>query len=693
MKELSQYAITEISGIGPKIAEKLAKLSIRTVEDFCFHLPHRYEDRTRVVRIRDCKPGSQVVIEGEIIAAQITPGAKRHLLLTFTDHSGILKCRFIHFNASQRKHLVPGQALRLFGEVRGFGGQLHMIHPEYESVESTSQITPVEECLTPVYPTTDGVKQNKLRQIFKQILEKCDSGALIQEFLPEPILERFNLCRVHEAIRFVHQPPPESAVTQLVEGRHPMQRRLAFEELVAHQLSVIKIRKSIQKKSAPKIKLHSALHSQFKANLKFNLTDAQTRVLNEIHADLASGLPMLRLVQGDVGSGKTVVAALSMLTAVANGCQTALMAPTEILAEQHFKNYQRWFEALNISVAFLSGSQSAREKAAVRSQLEDGSLSVIIGTHALVQEGVIFKNCGLVVIDEQHRFGVAQRLRLSEQNKSGQSVHQLVMTATPIPRTLAMTVYADLDVSVIDQLPPGRKPITTIALSENRRSEIMQRVQNACKEGKQAYWVCTLIEESEALQCQAAELTAQMLSEQLSDLKIGLIHGRMNNAQKDQVMKSFKAGECQLLVATTVIEVGVDVPNASLMIIENPERLGLAQLHQLRGRVGRGSDASFCVLMYKSPLSHTARARLEVLRETNDGFVIAERDLHLRGPGEMLGTKQTGLQRFRIADLLRDAELLPQVNQAAKLILDEYPEIGDQLIMRWLGNGLQFAKA
>ncbi len=676
------------------MAGRLERLGIRTVQDVLFHLPLRYEDRTRVVPMGALRPGDHAVVEGEIDLAEVRFGRRRSLLVRISDGTGSLTLRFFHFNAAQQAGFIRGTGIRCYGEVRAGPTTAEMIHPEYRLIESGFE-TPVEEHLTPVYPATEGVHQLTLRSITSQALHYLDNAASgrLPDWLPAQLIAPFRMTTLPAALRYVHRPPPQASIELLVEGRHPAQQRLAFEELLAHHLSLRRVRLRAQHTRAPVIAGDNGLVGDFITSLPFVLTAAQQRVFREICDDLVRPHPMARLVQGDVGSGKTVVAACAALTAVEAGYQVALMAPTELLADQHYRSFLGWLEPLGVGVVWHGGKSRGKERAGALQAIRDGTAAVAVGTHALFQEEVEFERLGLVIIDEQHRFGVHQRLALRDKGRSGeQRPHQLVMTATPIPRTLAMTVYADLDTSVIDELPPGRLPVNTVVISQERRPEVMQRVRAACTAGQQAYWVCTLIEESEALQCQAAEKTAGFLAESLPDVSIALVHGRFKPAAKEAVMAAFKAGTVELLVATTVIEVGVDVPNATLMIIENPERLGLAQLHQLRGRVGRGRDQSNCVLLYQPPLSETARARLSVLRDSNDGFEIARRDMQLRGPGEVLGTRQTGEMKFHIADLLRDEALLAAVEKVALQLLESCPDHVSPLIRRWLGDAVQYGE-
>jgi len=692
--DLADLSVQYFKGIGPQVAQKLAKIGLHSAQDVLFHLPYRYQDRTRITPLAHLRPGEHAVIEGQVIRHQVQQyGKRRSLICTMRDSSGLITLRFFNFNSQQVEQFAASPRIRCFGEIRFAPQGLQLIHPEYQVLSPDAPIV-VEEHFTPVYPSTEGITQRQLRQLAAQVIGLFKTGKEIREWLPANVREELALPELKEAIEFLHYPPPDTTLSLLEAGEHPAQKRLILEELLAYQLSMQRLRARVQEQSAPALTVDEALFKNFLENLSFKLTSAQQRVWQEIQNDLKKPLPMLRLVQGDVGSGKTVVAALAALQAVADGFQVALMAPTEILAEQHYQQFVKWLNPLNIQMEFLKGKLTAKDKRAAYAALAEGTAHVVIGTHALVQEEVTFAKLGLVIIDEQHRFGVDQRLALTSKGiDNNLRPHQLIMTATPIPRSLAMSLYAHLDCSAIDEMPPGRQPVITVAIADTRRNEVITRVRESCKKGQQVYWVCTLIEESEQLTCQAAEKTAALLIENLPELKIGLVHGRLPAIEKAKVMDAFKKGEIHLLVATTVIEVGVHVANASLMIIENPERLGLAQLHQLRGRVGRGDAQSHCVLLYQQPLSHMARERLDVLRKTHDGFVIAERDLQLRGPGEMLGTKQTGLARLRIADLVRDKELLPQVQKLANRMLKEFPDHVDPLIQRWLQDNEQYSGA
>jgi ATP-dependent DNA helicase RecG len=682
--DIATLPITALKGVGPKIREKLEqRLGLRTVQDVLFHLPFRYQDRTRLTPVGRLRPGMEALIVGHVDLADVVFRGRRSLLVRVSDGTGHLMLRFFHFSGAQQNNLERGRRLRIFGEVRSGPSGLEMIHPEYELLAADADPQP-EPALTPFYPATEGVHQLTVRKLVAQALDR--HLAHIPEWLPDDLLAELGLPTLSEALSYVHRPPPQADVAELEQGRHPAQQRLVFEELLAHHLSLKRLRARLQQQPAPAFVNGTALERQLMATLPFRLTAAQARVLDEIRADLRQRHPMQRLVQGDVGSGKTIVAAAAALVAVESGYQVAVMAPTELLAEQHWHNFNRWLLPLGIEVAWLSGKLSAKNRRSMLELIATGRAPVAVGTHALFQEEVTFSKLGLVIVDEQHRFGVHQRLLLREKGRyNGAVPHQLIMTATPIPRTLAQAFYADLDVSVIDELPPGRKPVDTVVIPDTRRAEVVARVHTACRNGRQAYWVCPLIEESDQLQAEAATETAAVLTAALPELKVALVHGRLKPAEKEAVMRDFKDGKTQLLVATTVIEVGVDVPNASLMIIENAERLGLSQLHQLRGRVGRGAAQSSCVLLYHAPLSDNARERLACLRETYDGFEIARRDLEMRGPGEVLGTRQTGEQAFHIADLVRDQKLLPQIERAGALMMGKHPERVTPLIRRWLG--------
>jgi ATP-dependent DNA helicase RecG len=685
----ASQSLTSLKGIGPALATRLNQLGLHNTRDLLFHLPHRYEDRTRLAAIGSIKMGDLVQIEGEVVGTSIQFGRRRSLLCMLKDRSGVIALRFFHFSAAQKKALDNATRMRCFGEVRRGRSGFEMFHPEYQLLAEGEQL-PVAEVLTPVYPTTEGLQQGRLRKIIGQALNQLERNPP-RDLLPESLLQPFRLPSLAAAIAMVHSPPADAPQAWFSDGANPGQKRLAFEELLAHRLCMRRYRSSSDQLAGPKLTEDPALTRGLLQQLGFTLTGAQQRACAEIAADLESGQPMLRLLQGDVGSGKTVVAAIAALQAIASGYQVALMAPTEILAEQHLLTFRQWLEPLGVTVGWLSGKSKGKQRRETLEALVSGECRLLVGTHALFQDEVIYQRLGLVIVDEQHRFGVHQRLALRDKAAGDDSnPHQLVMTATPIPRTLAMSAYADLNSSVLDELPPGRTPVNTALVSAQRRDQVIERISSACAGGNQAYWVCTLIEESESLQAQAAEATAEQLRELLPTLAIGLIHGRLKAAEKAAIMASFKAGEISLLVATTVIEVGVDVPNASLMVIENPERLGLAQLHQLRGRVGRGHKESHCILLYQNPLSETGKQRLQVMRESTDGFYIAERDLQIRGPGQVLGTQQTGLMTFRIADISRDAGMLDDVKDACDVVMQQYPEIIDPLINRWLGDRVHY---
>jgi len=688
---LDAIPLSSLAGVGASQSSKLAKIGLYTLQDLLLHLPLRYEDRTQLCTIDQLLPGIYTTVEGEVLNCNITFGGRRMMTCQISDGTGILTLRFFNFSAAMKNSLSTGKRVLAYGEAKRGKYGAEMIHPEYR-IQGDLSTPELQETLTPVYPTTEGIRQATLRKLTDQALEVLQTCA-ITELLPAELSQ--GLMSLPEALQILHRPPPDVQLSELDSGKHPAQRRLILEELLAHNLSMLALRAGAQRYHALSFSENDALKNNFLAALPFKPTNAQQRVAAEIEQDMALDIPMMRLVQGDVGSGKTLVAALAALRAIAHGNQVALMAPTELLAEQHASNFRQWFAPLGIEVGWLAGKQKGKARLAQQEAIASGQVTMVVGTHAIFQEQVQFARLALVIIDEQHRFGVHQRLALWEKGQAqGFHPHQLIMTATPIPRTLAMTAYADLDTSIIDELPPGRTPVTTVAIADTRRHEIIERVRHACNdEGRQAYWVCTLIEESDLLEAQAAEVTWEELKAQLPELNIGLVHGRMKPQEKQAVMLAFKQGELQLLVATTVIEVGVDVPNASLMIIENPERLGLAQLHQLRGRVGRGAVASHCVLLYKSPLSKTAQRRLQVLRDSNDGFFIAQQDLEIRGPGELLGARQTGTAEFKVADLLRDQAMIPEVQRLARHIHERYPEQAVALIERWMPETERYSNA
>ena len=679
-----------LAGVGPTLATHLAKCGIHTVQDLLFHLPYRYQDRTRITSIQDLRANDWCVITGNVCKIEIKYGKRMMLHCYVEDKTGLLKLRFFHFNKQQVKLLNECSRIRAFGEVREFANNLEMIHPEYQLLDANSEFH-VEETLTPIYPTTQGLSQTRLRLLIKIALAAYKEELSQLEWMNTEQLQQLYFQPLATSIEQLHNPTPDISLQALEEGAHPALKRLVFDELLAQRLSMQFARQQRSTLSAPTLPAAEALTTQFLAGLPFALTNAQQRVYEEIKQDLIQQKPMLRLVQGDVGSGKTVIAALAALQAIANGYQVALMAPTDLLSEQHAQTLQPWFTSLGITTYRLTGKMKAKERRETLAALAENHCQLIIGTHALFQEGVQFSRLGLIIIDEQHRFGVEQRLLLQQKGQQEQKgPHQLLMTATPIPRTLAMTQFAHLDLSVIDELPPGRTTITTAILNQEKRQPIIIRLQAAIAGGRQAYWVCTLIDESEKLQCIAATATAQSLQEQLPDVRVGLVHGRMKILEKEATMAAFKQGDIDLLVATTVIEVGVDVANASLMIIENAERLGLSQLHQLRGRVGRGSTQSHCILLYQSPLSALSAERLRVMRATGDGFVIAEKDLQLRGSGEFLGTRQTGYRQYKVANLQRDQALLAPIAEIANKLLIEEPIIARSIAKRWLGEFEQF---
>ncbi|EGR4189655.1 ATP-dependent DNA helicase RecG [Vibrio cholerae] len=688
---LSAIPLCELSGVGAKVAEKLEKVGLHTVQDLLFHLPLRYEDRTRVYPIVQVHHGLWAAVQGKVMAVDTLFGKRKMLTVKISDGNGTLTLRFFNFTAAMKNNFAEGKFVHAYGEIKRGNQGLEIIHPDYKFF-APAQKPDVEPNLTPVYPTTEGLRQLTLRNLTDQALALLEKSA-VQELLPSGLYDQ--QMTLAQALKIIHRPSADIDLRLFEQGRHPAQVRLIMEELLAQNLSMLAIRSQGQQDVALPLAPVHQLKQQLLAQLPFSPTKAQQRVVAEIEADLEKPHPMMRLVQGDVGSGKTLVAALAAVRAIEHGYQVALMAPTELLAEQHALNFAQWLEPMGIQVGWLAGKLKGKARETELARIASGEVKMVVGTHALFQEQVSFDHLALVIIDEQHRFGVHQRLELREKGaKQGAYPHQLIMTATPIPRTLAMTAYADLETSVIDELPPGRTPIQTVAIPDTKRDDIVERIRHAClNEGKQAYWVCTLIDESEVLEAQAAAETAEELQRKLPEVKIGLVHGRMKPAEKQAVMLAFKNNELHLLVATTVIEVGVDVPNASLMIIENPERLGLAQLHQLRGRVGRGTVASHCVLLFHAPLSKTAQKRLGVLRESNDGFVIAQRDLEIRGPGELLGTKQTGLADFKIADLVRDQQLIPQVQRIARHIHERYPQNAQAIIDRWLGERDIYAKA
>jgi ATP-dependent DNA helicase RecG len=676
--------VTELKGVGPAVADKLLKLKVVTVQDLLFHFPLRYEDRSRVSKLQNVNIGDKVILVVTVQNTQVAFGKRRQLLITAFDDLEEITLRLFHFSKSQQSQFQPYTRVQLFGEVRMGRDGFEMVHPEYKILKPMQSPT-IQSRYVPIYPITEGLQQKSLGKIIQQALN------LLEQESVASLYSGVEDISISDAIRTMHNPPVETPLSLFETRQHPAFKRLIAEEILSYQISMLQLKRQQKRQTGQAFYTTGVLKNKLLAELPFKLTSAQEKVLVEIEQDIASASPMNRLVQGDVGSGKTLVAALAGLPVIEAGFQVALMAPTEILAEQHFNNFKDYYLSLGIQVKLIVGKQTQKQKKDAYELIAQSEVQMIIGTHAIFQEQVQFHRLGLIIIDEQHRFGVEQRKALLEKGKSIVP-HQLVMTATPIPRTLAMTFYADLDLSVIDELPPGRKPIQTVVLPNEKRDKVVERVSVACKSGRQAYWVCTLIEESETLQCQAAEVTAEKLQLELPHLSIGLVHGKMRPQDKQLEMESFKNGDIDLLVATTVIEVGVDVPNASLMIIENPERLGLSQLHQLRGRVGRGSIDSHCVLMYQAPLSLNGQNRLAVMRDSNDGFVIADEDLKLRGPGEVLGTKQTGDARFKIADLQKDHEWIKPMHLLAQKMIIEAPDKAEQLVARWLGLKAEFAR-
>jgi len=689
MEGWSGEDVSALPGIGPKIREKLQCMGISNQQQLLFHLPLRYEDRTRLSALGSLQPGQRALIQAEILQSGVSfrrQGRSRRLLMVkISDGTGFLTLRFFHFNASQQNKLKKGCWIRCFGEARTVMGALEMVHPEFDIIDA-DEPPPLADHLTPVYPTTEGLHQIGLRKIMQKLLQQLSQKGLT-ETLPSDWLQQYSFPSVSRSLQILHNPQHQQDVSQIQAFQHPAQIRFIIEELCAHRISLLLRRQKIERLLSPKVKTNDSLLKQLSRLLGFELTSAQQRVVAEINQDYALNKPMMRLVQGDVGSGKTVVAAMAALAVIDSGYQCALMAPTEILAEQHFKNFRQWLEPLGFSVISLMGADKGKKREHKEQLIATGQVNMVIGTHALFQASVNFHSIGLMIIDEQHRFGVDQRQALQKKARQNLMPHQLIMTATPIPRTLAMSIYADLDYSQIDELPPGRTPVKTSIIAPRQRQPLIDSVRKACAKGQQIYWGCTLIEESEVLQCEAAEVTYENLKQQLPGVNIGLVHGRMKSADKDEVIQNFKMAEIQLLVATTVIEVGVDVPNASIMIIENPERLGLSQIHQLRGRVGRGNKESFCLLLVKNDLSRRVANRLEVIRNHQDGFVIAEKDLEIRGAGEVLGTRQTGEASFRMADLLRDKCWFPQAQQLAELLMQEpYESVRGQLLDNWIGH-------
>ncbi len=686
--------LIKLSGVGDSLEKKFHALGIDTIQDLLFHFPLRYEDRTTSCAIGDVTVGKHTTIEGCIIKTEVILKRKQMLVCHIQDESGIAILRFMNFNAGIKASLIQGQWVRAYGEIKSGKNYPEIIHPQYKVNANREDIALTDgsqERYTPIYSTTYGLTQNVIRKLIQSALLLLKRNPPI-EILPNYLSNHY--LPALDSLTIIHNPPIDTDINLLGTGEHRAIKRFIIEELLAYHLSMLLLKVDNQKHQAYAMCINQKFITPFLASLPFSPTNAQQRVVKDIYTDMAKPIPMMRLIQGDVGSGKTLVAALAALNAIENHQQVVLMAPTEILAEQHYNNFKQWFEPLGIKVDWLSGRLTAKNKKQRYESVQNGDITMLIGTHAVFVDKVEFASLGLVIIDEQHRFGVNQRLTLWEKGiKEGMHPHQLIMTATPIPRTLAMTVYADLDVSVIDELPPGRTPVTTVVIPNSRREEIIERVHQACLSARQVYWVCTLVEESEILDAQAAEMLVEELGERLPSLSIALIHGKMKSDDKQLVMQNFKAGNIQLLVATTVIEVGVDVPNASLMIIENAERLGLAQLHQLRGRVGRGSAVSYCVLMYQAPLSKVAQARMKVMRESNDGFVIAQKDLEIRGSGEILGTRQMGVANFKIVDLIRDQHLISEIQKISHSLQQNYPQVAQQLIACWLPDRQKYINA
>ncbi len=683
-------ALTTLPGIGPALAEKLRRLGLRTVRDLLFLLPNRYEDRTRIHPIVDLEHGRRVLIEGVVDRARVVMGRRRSLVCVLRDPTAETTLRFFYFTRQQQEGLGPGARLLCYGEARQGPRGLEIVHPEYRRL-GESEPAPVQDRLTPVYPATEGVTQPRLRKLTGYALKTAMDD--LPDLIPQRHLSRLRLPGLLEALRTVHRPPRGMPLETLLSGQHPARKRLALEEILAWHLGLRRLRETGQRRNAAALNPEGELRRKFLARLPFDLTEGQTQAIAQIDADLARGAPMMRLLQGDVGCGKTVVIAAAVLAAVQSGRQAAVMAPTELLAEQHMRTLSDWLEPLGVRLAWLAGGMLKSERRTFEAQLAGGDAQVGIGTHALFQETVKYRALGLVVVDEQHRFGVHQRLRLVEKGQAAVEIpHQLVTTATPIPRSLAMTFYAGLDISAIHDMPPGRRPVNTVLVSQARREEVVERVAAACRAGRQAYWVCPLIDESEHIDSSAAEPTYRELARALSGIRVGLLHGRASIRQRDQVMGEFASGKLSVLVATTVIEVGVDVPRASLMIVDNAERMGLAQLHQLRGRVGRDGQESHCVLMYRSPLGEMARERLNTMRNSNDGFEIARKDLELRGAGEILGVRQTGALQFRVADLARDGPLAEPAQRIADDMLQRNSAEVEQLIRRWVGEGDRYAQ-
>jgi len=689
MDDWSEQSVRYLKGVGPKVADKLHKLGIQTQRDVLFHLPLRYEDRTTVTAIGALQAGVKSLIQAEVMQAATSfrrvGRSRRVLVAKLADHSGLLTIRLFYFSARQQQMLEKGNWLRCYGEVRTVRGELEMVHPEIEIID-IDHPPALRQNLTPVYPTTEGLHQLSIAKIVRQVIDKLATDGMA-ETLPSNWLEHHHFPDFKSAMLHLHSPGEQHDIELIADYAHPAQFRFIVEELTAHRLALLALRARIRVRDNPAIKTSGSLIEKFTGQLPFELTQAQKRVTRELMQDFESGKPMMRLLQGDVGCGKTVVAAFACLPVVESGFQCALMAPTEILAEQHRRNFSEWLSSMGLQVICLTGADKGKRRTQKLEMIASGEANIVIGTHALFQASVSFQALGFIIIDEQHRFGVDQRLALQKKTTRNEMPHQLIMTATPIPRTLAMSIYADLDYSQIDEMPPGRKPVITSVVAEQKRGHLIERVASACEQGGQVYWVCTLIEESEALQCESAELTFESLQKQLPAQSVALVHGRMKAAQKQVVIEAFEQGDIDILVATTVIEVGVDVANANIMIIENPERLGLSQIHQLRGRVGRGGRESFCILLVKDKLSTLASRRIDIIRNHQDGFLIAQKDLELRGAGEVLGTRQSGEASFKIADLMRDTRWFTRVNELAGLMQQSgYSNMRKQLMQNWIGQ-------
>ncbi|MEL0227001.1 MAG: ATP-dependent DNA helicase RecG [Gammaproteobacteria bacterium] len=686
------HSIQNLKGVGPKSASSLNNLGIFTIPDAVMHLPFRYEDRSFVTPIGDTAYQVPVLIEGEIMKSTVVFRGRRMLFTEIYDGTGKLTMRMFNFAMAQHKALEEGKMIRCYGNITPGPNGKQMIHPQYQIFEREQPIE-IEDNLTPIYPTTSGLQQNKLKKIIETSIKFCEENNLLKEDPSKGSYSKFG--NLLETLKFLHKPPVDTNITDLIEGKHPAQKVLIKEELIAHMLCAGILKNELEGRTGPLMAEESGNEGSFLDSLPFHLTEAQKRTWREIKIDLTGKNPMRRLLQGDVGSGKTLVGALSALHANSNGWQTALLCPTEILAEQHFNSFQTWFDHLGIKTELLTGSTKAKDKKQIVKELAKGEIDILIGTHAIFQSGVDFNRLGLTIIDEQHRFGVHQRFSMLEKGGKEQlSPHQLIMTATPIPRTLAMTVYGSLETSVIDELPPGRNPVQTSSRPDSLRDKVIKRVEEVCLTGKRAYWVCTLIEDSEELEAQSAEELFKEISQSLPKLKVGLVHGRLKKDEKDSVIEKFRKGDIQLLVCTTVIEVGVDVPDATLMIIENPERLGLSQLHQLRGRVGRKANTeSHCLLLYKEPLSGMAEERIKTMEMTNDGFQIAEKDLELRGAGDIYGIRQSGLMDLKIANPIRDSELLVEAQDEALELSRNETEFAETLVKRWIGNRVDYSES